>query len=123
MVGLFHGNPSRAFDVVFTCSLRACVGFLNSHIVSCNGGGGLSVHLYKTFTIREKIFIIETEPKGLNDFTTGQINDSSTHHKQIQPTFKSCVAINLSKVVLEDTFCSEEATLHVDIIMCHKKVM
>lgn len=88
-------NPSRVFDVVFTCSLRACVGFLHSHIVSCDGGGDLQRydHLYKTFTIPERISLIETEPKGLNDVTTGQINDSVTHHKRIPPTFKSRVAI------------------------------
>lgn len=91
-------NPSRAFDVVFTCSLRACVGFLHSHIGSCDGGGDLQCydHLYKTFTIPERISLIETELKGLNDVTTGQINGSSTHHKRIlllKPPFKSCAAI------------------------------
>lgn len=89
-------NPSRAFDVMFAFSLRACVGFLHSHIVSCDEwGGNLQCyhHLYEAFTIPERISLIETEPKGLNDVTTGQINDSTTHHKRIQPTFKSRVAI------------------------------
>lgn len=68
-------NPGRVFDAVFTSSLRACVGFLHSHIVSCDGGGDLQCcdHLYKTFTTPERISLIETGPKGLNDVTTGQI--------------------------------------------------